>query len=82
MAFRSKSPNRVFQEFVAIAETYGVNRLDCVDNILDVGYVTTLFPRLAQGGPKLDLFYEVKSSLRYEQLATRFRGRPNDSTWH
>jgi ribosomal peptide maturation radical SAM protein 1 len=69
MAFRSKSPNRAFQEFVAISETYGVNRLECVDNILDVRYIKTLFPRLAESGTKLDLFYEVKSNLRYDQLA-------------
>jgi ribosomal peptide maturation radical SAM protein 1 len=70
MAFRSKSPNRAFQEFIALSKTYGVNRLHCVDNILDVGYIKTLFPRLAESGVKLDLFYEVKSNLRYDQIAT------------
>ena len=74
MAFRSKSPNRAFQEFVAISERYGVNRLFCVDNILDVGYIKTLFPRLAESGIKLDLFYEVKSNLRYDQLAAMHAG--------
>ena len=31
-------------------------------------YVTTLFPRLAQADFKLDIFYEVKANLRYDQL--------------
>ena len=74
MAFRSKSPNRAFREFVSISEKYGVNRLECVDNILDMRYINTLFPLLAQSSIKLDLFYEVKSNIRYDQLATMRTG--------
>ena len=40
----------------------------CVDNILDLRYIDTLFPRLAESGLDLDLFYEVKANLRYDQL--------------
>jgi ribosomal peptide maturation radical SAM protein 1 len=69
MAFRSKSPGRVFTELALLSRTYQVKRVDCVDNILDVRYIQTLFPRLAASGLGLDLFYEVKSNLRYEQLA-------------
>jgi len=35
MAYRSKSPNRVIQELSYLCETYDLDRVDCVDNILD-----------------------------------------------
>ena len=69
MAFRSKSPERVFDELASLSETYEVKRVDCVDNILDTRYINTLFPKLSDSGLKLDLFYEVKANLRYDQLA-------------
>ena len=68
MAFRSKSPDRAFEEIDHLARRYGVRRLGCVDNILDLKYVKTLFPRLAAAGYNLDLFYEVKANLRFDQL--------------
>jgi ribosomal peptide maturation radical SAM protein 1 len=70
MSFRSKSPDRVFEELAYLAETYGQKRIDGVDNILDTKYINTLFPRLSESGLELELFYEVKANLRYEQLAT------------
>ena len=69
MAFRSKSPERAFVEIDFLARRHGVKRIDSVDNILDVRYIQTLFPRLAASGLGVELFYEVKSNLRYDQLA-------------
>ena len=74
MAFRGKSPERAFDEIKFLSETYGRKRIDCVDNILDMRYVNTLFPRLRDSGLGIELFYEVKSNLRYEQLATLYEG--------
>lgn len=68
MAFRSKSPNRAYDEIVELIARYGNRKLGFVDNILDMRYVDTLFPRLADCGFNLDLFYEVKANLRYDQL--------------
>ena len=70
MTFRSKSPDRAFAEFAFLSRTYDTKRVDCVDNILDVRYVQTLFPQLADSGLDLSLFYEVKSNLRFDQLAS------------
>jgi ribosomal peptide maturation radical SAM protein 1 len=70
MAYRSKSPKRVVQELSYLRETYGLDRFDCADNILDLRYIATLFPELAKNGPKVELFYETKSNLRFEQLRT------------
>ena len=74
MSFRSKSPERVFEELSYLAQTYGQKRIDGVDNILDTKYINTLFPKLSESGLDLELFYEVKANLRYEQLATMRAG--------
>ena len=70
MAYRSKSANAVFEEIEALATAYGVKRLSSVDNILDVRHISTLFPRLRDSGLDLELFYEVKANLRFDQLVT------------
>ncbi|MDA0183988.1 RiPP maturation radical SAM C-methyltransferase [Solirubrobacter phytolaccae] len=74
MAFRSKSPQRAFDELTWLARRYGELRFGVVDNILDLHYIDTLFPLLAEDGLELDLFYEVKANLRYEQLVQLHRG--------
>ena len=68
MVFRSKSPDRAFEEIAYLTRRHGAKQIGCVDNILDMKYLTTLFPRLAEAGLDLDMFYEVKSNLRYKQL--------------
>lgn len=70
MTYRSKSPDRVIRELAFLSETYGVDRIDCVDNILDLKYVPTVFPELIRSGSKLQFFFEAKSNLRFEQLRT------------
>jgi len=70
MAFRAKSPDRVFDELETLWTTYGVAKIESVDNILDLRYVNTLFPRLAESDLELELFYEVKANLRRDQLVT------------
>jgi ribosomal peptide maturation radical SAM protein 1 len=68
MAYRSKSPERAVSEVLELSETYGLSRVDFVDNILDTRYIRTLFPELIRRGRDLELFYEVKANLRYDQL--------------
>lgn len=70
MAFRSKSADRAYEEFRTLSRRYRINRFLCVDNILDMRYIPTLFPKLAKSRPKLQIFYEVKANLRYDQLKT------------
>ena len=74
MAFRSKSPARAFDEIDGLTRRHGIDKVGCVDNILDMDYVATLFPQLAASGLQLELFYEVKSNLRYDQLLTLRHG--------
>jgi len=68
MVFRSKAPDRAFEEIGFLTQKYGSKKLGCVDNILDMHYIDALFPRLADAGYELELFYEVKANLRYPQL--------------
>jgi ribosomal peptide maturation radical SAM protein 1 len=74
MAFRSKSPERAYEEITTLARRHGLRKVGCVDNILDMHYVDTLFPMLAESGLELEMFYEVKANLRYEQLRKMHRG--------
>ncbi len=74
MAYRSKSPGRAVEEMIELAGTYGVARVHSVDNILDTRYIPALFPELTRRGSQLDLFYEVKSNLHYDQLKTMYDG--------
>ena len=74
MAFRAKHPDRAYDEITFLLGKYGARPLGCVDNILDMKYVTTLFPRLQAAGHDLELFYEVKANLRYDQLVAMRAG--------
>jgi ribosomal peptide maturation radical SAM protein 1 len=74
MAYRSKSPARVFEELTHLSKTYGITQIEFVDNILDLKYVETLFPELARKGSTLEFFLETKSNMRFEQLQTLRRG--------
>jgi ribosomal peptide maturation radical SAM protein 1 len=74
MAFRSKSPQRAYDEITSLARKYEMQRVGFVDNILDMRYIDTLFPQLAENGMQLELFYEVKSNLRYDQVVKLHRG--------
>lgn len=68
MAFRRKTPERVYDEILQIAGQYRCLTLTAVDNILDMGYFKQLLPRLAEADLDLSLFYEVKANLSREQV--------------
>jgi ribosomal peptide maturation radical SAM protein 1 len=70
LAYRSKSPDRCFDELRTIVEQFGHGRVGFVDNILDMRYFRTFLPRVAAELPGLSMFYEVKSSLTNRQVET------------
>jgi ribosomal peptide maturation radical SAM protein 1 len=74
MGFRAKSPQRVIDELLYLRERYGVSRIDSVDNILDLRYATQVFPELKRRGSDIEMFYEVKANLKYQQLAAMYDG--------
>ncbi len=69
MDFRSKNPDRVVAELATLSSRYGLTKFNVVDNILDLGYIQTLLPRLSSARP-YTWFFETKANLRRDQLAT------------
>jgi ribosomal peptide maturation radical SAM protein 1 len=67
MSFRSKSPDRVFQEISMLAQKYGT-KFAVVDNILNLQYLDSLFPRIISSQLKCTFFFETKVNLKKRQL--------------
>ena len=68
MAFRSKSPRRVLDELDYLSTRWKTETIDVVDNILDMKYFDTVIPALAKAKRPIQMFYEVKSNLKREQV--------------
>ncbi|MCW5805385.1 MAG: RiPP maturation radical SAM C-methyltransferase [Deltaproteobacteria bacterium] len=73
LSFRSKTPARAYDEIAGLYTDYPTAvYLQATDNILDMKYLTTVFPRLAQLAKAPDrplrMFYEVKSNMKWEQV--------------
>lgn len=67
--FRSKAPARFVAELISLVERHRVLDVWVTDNILDMTYLTSVAPRLAESGYDLRLSYEIKSNLNREQLS-------------
>ena len=68
MGYRSKSGERVLEEFEYLASRYQLTGFEVVDNILDHSHLKSIMPTLAARAEPLQLFYETKSNLKREQL--------------
>ncbi|MBS1790125.1 MAG: RiPP maturation radical SAM C-methyltransferase [Acidobacteria bacterium] len=68
MAFRSKSPDRALTEFLHLTGKYPGHAVSVVDNILSMDYLKNFIPMLADSNPGVEVFFEIKSNLRKEQL--------------
>lgn len=68
MVFRSKSENRVLNEFRLMKEYFPDTSIAIVDNILDMSYFKTVIPSLIKENMDLDLFFEVKANLKKGQI--------------
>ena len=69
MAFRSKSAPRALEEIRYLADRWQTDRIEVVDNILDMKYFADLLPALAQEGRAWEIFYEVKANLTRQHVA-------------
>ncbi|MGK5498954.1 RiPP maturation radical SAM C-methyltransferase [Streptomyces sp. URMC 125] len=70
MQFRSKSPETFYEEIMELARRHRVLDMYVVDNILDMGYLTTVLPRIVDSGYDLRLHIEIKANMRRSQLRT------------
>ncbi len=68
MKHRSKSAERVVDELAELSGRYGRRRIQFVDNILDMSYFRTVLPKLAASAERYELFFEVKSNLKREEV--------------
>lgn len=68
MTYRSKSPQRAYEEIKYLLNTYRNSAIFNTDNIVDLRYFNELFPRLEAEGIQLQLFYETKANLKKSQL--------------
>jgi len=68
MAFRSKSAPRALAELEYLLDTWGVELVEAVDNILDMKYFRDLLPALAAANRSAQIFYEVKANLTRKHI--------------
>jgi len=73
MAFREKPVATVIEELDAL-EHWGVDQVFMTDNIMPMRYLRELLPDLAERGPRMKMFYEVKANLTEAQLDTMAMG--------
>lgn len=74
MTFRSKAPERVLQELGDLSEAHDSTSFEAVDNILDRGYIDTLFARIDESKLDYRFFYEVKANMGREHIRKLARG--------
>ena len=68
MSFRSKSAQHIFDELGRLSRRHGSFHFEAVDNIIDVNHLKDLLPLLVEKQVDYQIFYEVKSNLRRDQL--------------
>lgn len=68
ITYRSKSPNRVVEEFSQLSQRYGLRKFEVVDNILDMTHINTVLPVFAALDDLYSIFYETKANLKYQQV--------------
>ena len=69
LVYRSKSEDRVLDEFAYLAHRYpAYRRIDVVDKIMDMRYFRKVIPGLIERQLGLDIFYFVKANLTKQQV--------------
>lgn len=68
MKFRGKRPGRFLEEILELSRRHRVLDLIVVDNILEMSYLKSFLPALAETGYDLRIHYEIKANMRRSQL--------------
>jgi ribosomal peptide maturation radical SAM protein 1 len=68
LTFRSKSPQRAFEELVYLTSRYGVPRICAADNIFDYRYFQSFLPLLIASRLQVKFVYELKCNLTRSQI--------------
>lgn len=75
--YRSKNPERFYQELLYLHERYPGLQLFATDDILDLRLVGTITERLAGLPVRPKLYYSIKSNIRKDQLQALARAGVN-----
>jgi len=67
IAYRRKSPARALEEFRELFGQ-GIKMVHAVDDIMDFKYLKTLLPALERENPGVEIFYEIKANLSWEEV--------------
>lgn len=70
MAFRGKRPEVFLDEIMSLVRRHRVLDVVVVDNIMEMGYLGSLLPALAEADCDLRIHYEIKANMRRGQLRT------------
>ena len=68
MASRVKDSGKALADLSCLRARHGRRLIDMTDNIMPMQYFKTLLPAIINAGVDLDIFYEEKSNLNYQQL--------------
>jgi ribosomal peptide maturation radical SAM protein 1 len=68
MAFRSKAPARALDELMYLTNRHPGRPVQVSDNILDMNYLKTLLPELADRELPVSIFYETKANLKKDHV--------------
>lgn len=68
MAYRARAPETVVSDMTALTSRYNVDRVEAVDNIMDLRYFKTVLPELTEREKPFRLFFETKANLKKDQV--------------
>jgi len=68
VCYKEKDPKKVLNELKSLRKSWPNNNIMMVDSIFPHTYFKTLLPKLVGFGEKLNIFYEVKSNISFEQM--------------
>ncbi len=72
--YRSKTPARIFDELCELARKHAICTFSAADSIMDLRCVKGFFDKVHESRADFVFFWETKSNLTREQIATMHRG--------
>ena len=66
--YRTKSTERVLEEWQELTAKHQIRKISVVDNIIAPIHLRELLPKITQMGAPFEIFYETKANLRKEQV--------------
>jgi len=68
ISFRSKSPDTIVKQLVALAKRHNVLSFNATDNVLNPSYFIKLLPKLKETGFDFNLFFEVRTNMTKQHV--------------